>query len=1309
MPKNTSNYNSLFYLTPLPCWRYELETFKILDFNKAVVDHYGYTETELLSLTLKDIVLEEESTQLRMAHTNIHHQDGNVNLGVFTHKKKSGDLIRVEINGHRADFEGSECIIAICQVAKPTIEQKWEVNQLMDASLDVFCLINEKGDFEYVSAAAETHWGYLPNELIGKPYMSLILEEDIPKTNAIAIAIHRGEEIKSFVNRYQKKDGSIAYNLWSARWDDVAKLMYCVARDTKDKIEEEEKTHQSELRFKSLVQEGSDLIGIIDKEGNYLYVSPTSTTILGIAPEFFVGKNALEFIHREDVKKTLASLQSIVTTHRVKSEPYRFQNKKGEWRWVETILTNMLDNPAVKGIVANSRDITDKIEDENRVILFEKLINSTADAVIITEAEPLDSPGPRITYVNEAFTQMTGYSREEVIGQNPRFLQGPDSNIEDLKILGEKLRRWESSEITVLNYTKTGEEFWTNFIVSPLADQNGWYTHWISIQRDVTKQINNGRAQDLLSQISLIFNKANDYYDALNRLCETLGKFGNFDWVELWTLSVDKRTMQLMSHYLLEPTDEVFYSECSHINAFEHGKSIPGQVWSLGKQLLWNDIDQHDDFVRRKWANKIGIKSTLGIPLLFQGKVIGVLLIGTKINDSKLNKYSWVLEQLEGFIGSEINRKKLENDLNHLYNTIPDIICLTDFEGNFLKINKSGCKLVGYDEEELINHNFNKFVHHEDKDISAKEVSRLGKGDTTFNFENRYITKSGSIIWLSWCCNSYKEEGIIYATGRNITEEKKLRELNIQTGQLAKIGSWELVPQSETLYWSEAVHQIHETDPANYTPDLADAVEFYRQDFHELVQTSIQNCITKGEEIDFESVIITANKKERWIRAMGRAEFNEGKCTRISGSMQDITDRKEAEIRLQTLADNLPGVVYQYLLYPDGQDALRFVSKGSQAIWGFPAEEVMKNTQLVWDQIQAGGQLEEFKESIKHSIETRTNWTGRWKYVMPNGEIRTNLGYGSPYYMANGTVLINSVILDITQDAANEELLGHVTKQAKIGSWEIDLTNNTLFSSHMVHSILEMNQEPQVSDINSFVNFFRDDFQSIVRTGLLDCLVKGISFDFEAVLLTASKNEKWVRIRGGVETIDKRNTKIYGSIQDIHVTKSLELKIREILGSISDAFFSVDKDLKFIYFNKEAERLLNLHEDDVIGKSMWDIFPDSVRIKLNELYCNIMHHMVPETFEILYPLNNKWYEVSAYPSDKGLSVYFKNINYRKLAAEKLQKAFEEKNKILESIGDAFFAVNADWTVTYWNKEAELVLGRNKDQMIGTKFLGSIYR
>jgi len=918
------------------------------------------------------------------------------------------------------------------------ITPRSEADQMIDTSLDVFCIGNEEGKFIYASAASLNHWGYSPEELIGKSYKDLILDEDSYKTNELMTTILSGQNVKSFMNRYRKKDGAIAYNLWSIRWDAKTKLMHCVVRDAKEILEQEEKILRSEQRFKALIQECSDLIRIFDSAGNFVYVSPTSTAILGIEPGKFIGRNVLEFIHPDDVEKFLSSFQQIQNIERLALEPYRIQNHKKEWRWFETVLTNMSNNPAVGGIVASSRDITTKIKEKQHLKLLESVITNTKDAILITEAEPFTDPGPKIIFVNEAFTKMTGYTAEEVIGKTPRILQGPNSNKDDLSRLGQSIRKWETSEVTTINYKKNGDEFWINFTVTPVADEKGRYTHWIAIERDITEQKIIELENALLAQISVDFKVENDYAIAANELCKSISEIGNFEWVELWTSNLEKNQMLLFSHYVAKSEDEVFYDNSSENLIYQKSEGLSNKTWTNGVQLLWSTVEKYDGFARGDAAKKIGLKSIMGIPLIYNNETVGVLKIGTKKSGNYLNNYIPIFSRLEGFIGSELNRKKLENDLSQILNSIPDIICVLDFQQRFLKINKSGCDLLGCSEVDILYHNFDEFAHLDHKAILKNKLKTLKKDNDTFKFENRYITKSGTTIWLSWYCNSNVKEGLIYATAKNITEEKKLRELNREARNLAKIGSWEVNLKDKSVYWSDEVHKMHETDPKSFAPDFEEAIQFYRDDFHELVKLNITRCISTGEQSDFEAVLITAKKKEIWVRAIGNAEFINGKCKRIYGSFQDINDQKVSEIRLQSLANNIPGVVLQYLLYPDGTDTIKYITKGSQEVWGFSADEVMQNIQLVWDRIAEGGEMEKLKKSIVDCVSAGTKWTARWKYVMPNGEIRTHLGCASPSYLADGTILFDTVILDITKEAANEVLLEQYTYELERSNEELE-------------------------------------------------------------------------------------------------------------------------------------------------------------------------------------------------------------------------------------------------------------------------------
>ncbi len=124
-----------------------------------------------------------------------------------------------------------------------------------------------------------------------------------------------------------------------------------------------------------------------------------------------------------------------------------------------------------------------KLTDKERLLLS-AAVDSLYDVVMISEADPTQPA--RIVYVNPAFERMTGYARREIIGNSPRLLQGPETDRGVIDGLKARLAKGEPAQIEVINYRKDGSPFWVELNIRPLFDANGWQTHWISIQRDVT-------------------------------------------------------------------------------------------------------------------------------------------------------------------------------------------------------------------------------------------------------------------------------------------------------------------------------------------------------------------------------------------------------------------------------------------------------------------------------------------------------------------------------------------------------------------------------------------------------------------------------------------------------------------------------------------------------------------------------------------------------------------------------------------------------------------------------------------------------
>jgi diguanylate cyclase (GGDEF)-like protein/PAS domain S-box-containing protein len=120
--------------------------------------------------------------------------------------------------------------------------------------------------------------------------------------------------------------------------------------------------------------------------------------------------------------------------------------------------------------------------------LANRIIEHSNDAILISLAEPIDQPGPRVIYANQTFSKQTGYSQEDIIGNNPRILQGPDTDLATLARIRKGLAAWQPVREEVLNYKKNGETFWQELNIFPVPNEAGQFTHWVSIQRDITER-----------------------------------------------------------------------------------------------------------------------------------------------------------------------------------------------------------------------------------------------------------------------------------------------------------------------------------------------------------------------------------------------------------------------------------------------------------------------------------------------------------------------------------------------------------------------------------------------------------------------------------------------------------------------------------------------------------------------------------------------------------------------------------------------------------------------------------------------------
>jgi PAS domain S-box-containing protein len=158
-----------------------------------------------------------------------------------------------------------------------------------------------------------------------------------------------------------------------------------VQLELRQNIAQQKILHAQNKRFRSMIQHGSDMIGLLSQDGTHLYVSPSVTQWLGYQPEELIGHNVFSLIHPEDLPRIQSAFAEVLVGGHIEARQFRCRAADGNWHWVDSVATNMLEQPDVQAIVVNSRDITERKQTEEALLeseeRFQILSRATNDAV----------------------------------------------------------------------------------------------------------------------------------------------------------------------------------------------------------------------------------------------------------------------------------------------------------------------------------------------------------------------------------------------------------------------------------------------------------------------------------------------------------------------------------------------------------------------------------------------------------------------------------------------------------------------------------------------------------------------------------------------------------------------------------------------------------------------------------------------------------------------------------------------------------------------------------------------------------------
>ena len=293
----------------------------------------------------------------------------------------------------------------------------------------------------------------------------------------------------------------------------------------------EQAIRDSELSYRRLFEAAKDGILILDADtGQISDVNPSLMQILDFSHEELVGTLLWELGPFRDIVSNKAKFDQIHQQGYVLFENLPLETKAGRKIVVEfvSIVYQVGEGNVIQ---CNVRDITERKKTEQSLTLLNACVSNLNDIVLITDANPIDEPGPRIVFANEALERFTGYTQAETLGRNPRFLQGPNTDRRVLQEIRDALVQQKQIRRQLINYKKDGTEYWMDTDIVPILDAGGECTHFVAIARDISEVKKNEESLNLFrtlmdrspDAIEVVDPETGRFIDVNETACQRLG------------------------------------------------------------------------------------------------------------------------------------------------------------------------------------------------------------------------------------------------------------------------------------------------------------------------------------------------------------------------------------------------------------------------------------------------------------------------------------------------------------------------------------------------------------------------------------------------------------------------------------------------------------------------------------------------------------------------------------------------------------------------------------------------------------------
>lgn len=834
------------------------------------------------------------------------------------------------------------------------IKTESDLSVLLANMTDLIISIDTNGSISYVSPNVKNLYGYEPFDFIGKSYLEFVHPEDLALSiKSIETSKATGIPFKNLeIRLLQNPDNWYWVNI-NASINPVNKETILVITDISEKIESLVQLRRTKLFLQAtnaVAKIGGWERNLTTGEG---FISDYAKEIFGIREDENPSTNEVLLYFKEGENRNM--LANAIIEAKENGKPFDLQleliTAKGVNIWVRCIGKIAPSHTNETVLYGSIQDIDEikkiEIEREKSNVLFKKLTESFPD--VLFQAQTLDNGDSNMLLFSRNYLQIEGFDDMSPKVKGDVFIEHfhPD----DLPYIRENLDKSLSTlctlDIRARMILDIGEIRWIHMVATPEIIDDSFF--WHGYFKDIT--------ESKASENELIRTK--------NLLLETnqVARVGGWERDLNTGKSIWSTVTKEIFEFDYQPSaDEAlqFYKEQYRAILSQHmAKCVSeGEAYDLELEIVTAKG-------REIWVRVIG-KADFSNPLKKR-------VYGTVQDIDKLKK-------------SEIAKEKTSQLLKNLAKQVPGGLCqyLLFNDGTFILpyVSEGFLNLFAVTSKAISESPNIVFdcIHPEDIKRVRKQFIESYNSLTIWQTNFRIILPSGEERWVSVESSpEHLENSVLWHGYFSDITQAKLIEIQLQhtknileeTSRVARVGGWTIDPITRVIHWSNVIKEIIEV-PYDFEPTLEIGLGFYKEgESRTLIQNSVRNCITLGTPFEIEVQVVSSRGEEIWVKAIGKAEIENGQVKRVYGICQDINQYKIAEENNKSLQK------LELLLIKEKQlNAIksRFLALASHE-FRTPLAGILGSTELIEmnvDLLETSPPIEKVHKHIEH-ITTQVN------------------------------------------------------------------------------------------------------------------------------------------------------------------------------------------------------------------------------------------------------------------------------------------------------------------------------------------------